>query len=77
MRQVSDFVPAGVHASGRDLMELRLPDVRSRSVNERDSQIPVLAKAGRELKARRAAADDDHPVKLGHAVTLLFLHGGC
>ena len=67
-QHVIDVVNVGVHASGGDFVQQRLPQVRRQSIDERHRRAPLaperVAEPRRERKTRRAAADDDDPVRL-------------
>ena len=64
-RQIVDVVRVGIHATGRDLMQQRLPDVRlvrSTSVISAWPWTPeLLAQRSGERQSARAAADDHDP----------------
>ena len=56
LRQVVDLVHAQVHAAGGDLVQLRLPDVRARLVDQRD--VGPAALAERVAEPRRQLEHD-------------------
>jgi hypothetical protein len=61
-----------VHATGRDLMQQRFPQVCLVLVYQRDGSVPCAAEAisgtGRELKASCTAPDDDDLVWTTHVL---------
>ena len=69
--EVVGFVDANVHAACGELVQVRLPEVRARGLDQRDvrqlAATERIAEPGRELEAAGAAADDDDAVR--HGVT--------
>ena len=72
LREVVGLVHPDVHAAGRDLVQVRLPEVRARLLDQRDVRLLPLAErvaeSRREFEAAGAAADDDDPMEAGAVV---------
>src|SRR6185503_12462525 len=65
--EVIDLVRSRIHAAGGDLVQLRLPDVGTMAVDERDVHRAAepVAQPGGEFEPASAAADDDDAVTHG------------
>ena len=75
VRQVVGLEDVEVHASCSDLVQVRLPEMRARPLDQRDLRPATtsqrVAEAGRELEAACASADDHDPMqgeRGGHAL---------
>ena len=69
LRQEIQLVHALIHASCRELVQQRLPQMRAGLVDKRDvSQLApaeLVTKGGSEFEAGGAATDDDNMMKMG------------
>ena len=78
LRKVIGLVDAHVHAAVRQLVQMRLPEVRARALDQRYVRLVApsqrVAELRRELEAARTAADDDD-AKF-QDVVLFFFAGG-
>ena len=79
LRQVGHLVIADVHAAGRDLVQLGLPDVRALAVDQGDfgraAAAELAAQSGGQFEATGTTADDHDAVRpsihaLGHCIQL-------
>src|SRR5438046_3021292 len=78
LRQIIELVHTQIHASGRDLVQQRLPQVRTALVDQLDLRPAAFAKTvaepGGELQASRPSADDEdllqRPVVSGGSTTV-------
>src|SRR5581483_5661299 len=65
LREVVNLVRRDVHAPGRDLVELRLPHMRTVSLDQGNLKLPLpsilVAETGREFQSPRSASDDHDP----------------
>lgn len=65
LREIVDLVGGDIHAAGRDLVQLRLPDMGAVALDQRNVELSLaavfVAEPGRELQSARAAADDHDP----------------
>ena len=64
--EIVGLVDADVHAAGGKFVQMGLPEMRTRALDQRHVRPVALAEpvaeARRELEAPGAAADDDHAV---------------
>ena len=67
LREVVRVVHRDVHAAGGDLVQMRLPEMRTRTLDQRDVGAPTsaerVAELRRELESAGTAADDDDAVQ--------------
>ncbi len=80
LREIVGVVDVEIHAAGGQLVQVRLPEMRARLLDQRDVRLAapaeLVAEPRRKLQPARAAADDDDAVRRRTRFRLGVLHRG-